>query len=113
MADVGVREKDAVERTAGLGPAPKGRAGDEIDLPRQIGRRVDQVEPLGAGFHESERRDVPVEAPGGFTPFGIAADLWQSAVLHGSQHEREHLLLGDEGPAGGGEHGTEEFSARG
>ena len=119
VTDVGVGEKYAVERSPGLRTPPKRFAGNEVELPREVRCGVDEIIPLRIGVDQCQRGYVVGIASGGLTARCVASGLWQAAVLHRSQHQREHLRLrggggggGEPVPAGSGHRGGHELSAR-
>jgi len=64
VADVGVRQENAVEGTPFRRASPKRRFADEIDLTSDIRRRVNQIEALRLRLDQRERRDkasIPLE----------------------------------------------------
>ena len=56
MADVGVRQEDAVERPPLIGVHPKAGLLEQVELARDTGGRVDQAGRAGAGFQTAEGR---------------------------------------------------------
>ena len=101
MPDVGVREKDAVERATGLGPLPERLTRDEIHLARQIGRRVHEIEALDIRFDERQRCNVAWPASRSLTARRVAPGLRQPAILHRPQNQRIELGCRDPSPPTG------------
>ena len=114
VPDVRVGQEDPVERPP-LGRAPpKGGLGDEVQLPRDVGRGVHQVEALRGRLHQRQRRHVASPAgvqqrPARVAAGGVTADLREAGVLHRSEHQCVHVRR----PAAARERGAERRRKRG
>ena len=93
VPDVRMGQEDPVEWPPLRRAAPKGGLGDEVQLPRDVGGRVHQVEALRGRLHQRERRHV-ASAAGGHqraarvAAGGVTADLRKAGVLHRPEHQR-------------------------
>jgi len=82
-----MRKKNTVEGAACLSSLAKHRIFDQVKLPGNIRRSVDQVEALSPRFHQCKGRDVTpftcaMKRSSIVTALAVASDLGKAGILN-------------------------------
>ena len=89
VADVGVRQEDAVKGPPLIGAHPKAGLLQQVELTRDIGGRVDQVVTILIRVHERHGRRIarPLPSASTFAALYVAAYLRHARVLSDPENE--------------------------